>query len=149
MVAVCGIFLALGGAHLIVESPLVETLDNPWFIIMWLGYALPAMWMGWEAMLAHRSANKRARIGLCDPAVSNRYLLLGWFGCFQTLAVLVGLYWAYDKDVHQVTSSFADALLGGTEIAGVSTLWLAFFPPTWYRNWIANRAVITPTPMDG
>ena len=148
MVVVCGVFLVLGGAHLIVESPLVETLDNPWFIVMWLGYAVPAMWMGWEAKLAHRSARKRARIGLCDPVVANRYLLLAWFGCFQTLAVLVGLYWAYDKDVNQATSLFADALLGGTEIAGVSMLWLAFFPPAFYRNWIAARAVILPTPMD-
>jgi len=149
MVAVCGIFLTLGGAHLIVESPLVESLDNPWFIVMWLGYALPAAWLGWEAMLAHRSANKRARIGLCDPVVANRYLLLGWFGCFQTLAVLVGLYWAYDKDLHQATSGFADMLLGGTEVAGVSMLWLAFFPPARYQNWLAKRALILPGPTDG
>ncbi len=42
----------------------------------------------------------------------------------------------------------SDALLGGTEIASVTLLWLAFFPPRIYQTWITRRAVILPTPME-
>jgi hypothetical protein len=39
-------------------------------------------------------------------------------------------------------------LLGGAEIASVAVLWLAFFPPGFYENWINRRAAALPTSMD-
>jgi hypothetical protein len=51
--------------------------------------------------------------------------------------------------VSKSISMVSDALLGGTEFASVAVLWLAFFPPTFYTNWITRRAVILPAPVDG
>ncbi len=122
---------------------------NPWFLIEWAGYTTPCVWMCWEALLSRHGAQKRARIGLCPPSVANRYLLLALFGGFQVLACLADLSYAADISKGEAASLFSDVLLGGTEIASVAVLWLAFFPPRFYANWITRRAVILPTPMDG
>ncbi len=149
LVWICGFFLLLGATDATLAGGLEQAIDNPWFLVEWLGYAAPAAWMCAEATLCYRSASKRARIGLCDPVIANRYLILAWFGCFQTLACLAGLYWASDIASDGVISWFADALLGSCEIAGVASLWLAFFPPGAYLDWIRAHAVVLPTPMDG
>ena len=88
-------------------------------------------------------------VGLCEPIVANRYLLLASFGGFQFLACLADLSFAADISGNQAVSTISDLLLGSTEIASVAVLWLAFFPPPFYTNWITRRAVILPTPMDG
>jgi len=136
----CGLLLLAGAIGATLEGGLEEVIENPWFLVEWLGYAIPAIWICCEATLAYRGAIKRAQIGLCEPEVVNRYLILAWFGCFQTLACLAGLYWAYDNGDNHTISVFADALLGGVEIASVGALWLAFFPPVAYRNWIRGFA---------
>jgi hypothetical protein len=125
----------------------VYSFDNPWFLIQWAGYTTPCVWMGWEAMLSRKGARKRARIGLCDPVVANRYLLLALFGGFQSLACLADLSYAADVSDSQQASLISEVLLGSTEIASVAVLWLAFFPPRFYADWITRRAVIAPTPM--
>ncbi len=149
IVGVCSVFLLAGMAEAAVTGRTDPVLDNPWFLIEWVGYTTPCAWICWEAMLVRRGAQKRARIGLCPPIVANRYLLLALFGGFQTLACLADLYWGYDKIASETVSMVSDALLGGSEIASVTVLWLAFFPPPLYADWITRRAVILPTPMDG
>jgi len=124
------------------------SLDDPWFLTQWVGYTTPCAWMCCEALLSQRGAQKRVRIGLCAPSVANRYLLLALFGGFQTLACLADLSYASDISSGQAVTLFSDALVGGSEIASVAMLWLAFFPPPFYSDWIARRAVILPTPMD-
>jgi hypothetical protein len=124
------------------------SLDDPWFLVQWVGYTTPGVWLCCEALLSRRGAQKRARIGICPPIVANRYLLLALFGGFQFLACVADLSYAADITSGQTVSLFSDALVGGSEIASVAILWLAFFPPSFYSNWIARRAVIPPTPMD-
>jgi hypothetical protein len=125
------------------------TIDSPWFIAQWLSYTAPCVWLGWEAMLYRQSASKRARIGLCPPIVANRYLLIALFAGFQCFACLVDLSVANEISGNQTISLITDAMLGSAEIASVVVLWLAFFPPPFYANWITQRAVTLPTPMDG
>jgi hypothetical protein len=149
LVGVCSVFLLAGMAGAAVTGRTDPALDNPWFLIEWVGYTTPCVWLCWEAMLVRRGAQKRARIGLCPPIVANRYLLLALFGGLQVLACLVDLYWGYDKKASETISLVSDALLGGSEIASVAVLWLAFFPPPFYTDWITRRDVILPTPMDG
>jgi hypothetical protein len=105
--------------------------------------------MCWEALLSRRGAQKRARLGLSEPLVVNRYLLLALFGGFQSLACLADLSFAADITNDQAASLVSNLLLGSTEIASVAVLWLAFFSPRFYSDWITRRAVILPTPMDG
>jgi Kef-type K+ transport system membrane component KefB len=149
VVGACSAFLLVGIAMQTAAGRVDLGLDDPWFLLEWVGYTTPCVWMGWEAMLYRRGAKKRARIGLCPPIVANRYLLLALFGGFQTLACVADLYWAHDKKFSEAVSMISDALLGGAEIASVTLLWLAFFPPRIYENWITRRAVILPTPMEG
>ena len=87
-------------------------LDNPFYWIQWLGYSVPCAWMTAEAFLAHRVAARRSRIGLSDPVVVNRHLLLPLFGTFQTLAcfpdVLVTIHFLDDR----TTPSWSDSIPG-------------------------------------
>jgi hypothetical protein len=149
VVGVCSAPLLVGIAVQTAGGSIDVELGNPWFLLEWVGYTSPCVWMCWEAMFSRSGALKRARIGLCPPEVANRYLLLALFGGFQTLACLADLYWAHDKKVSESVSMVSDALLGGAEIASVTVLWLAFFPPTFYQNWIARRAAILPKPTGG
>ncbi len=148
-VAVCSVCLLVGTLLLTQDGTVDYALTNPWFVVQWFGYTAPCFWLGWEAMLYRQNATKRARIGLCPPIVANRYLLIALFGCFQVFACLADLSFANEVGSSETVSLLTDALLGGAEIASVAVLWLAFFPPVRYTNWITRRAVILPTPMDG
>jgi len=50
--------------------------------------------------------------------------------------------------LHRQTGERPELLLGGTEIASVLVLWLAFFPLPFYANWIAHRAAIPSTSVE-
>ncbi len=132
---VAGVMLTLGG-HV------DYSLDNPWFLIQWVGYTIPCGWIGCEAALDWRSSGKRARLGLVQPLVVNRYLLLALFGTSQLLACLSDLLFANDISNNEAVSLVTNVLLGGTEAASVVLLWLAFFPPDFYAQWIARRAEV-------
>ncbi len=149
IVGICGVLLVAGTLMLTLDGSVEYSLDNPWYLAQWVGYTTPCAWMCWEAMLYWRSARKRSRIGLCPPVVANRYLLLALFAGFQVLACLVDLLLAHEVGDDQMVSRITDALLGGTEMASIALLWLAFFAPRSYASWITRRAVILPTPMDG
>jgi len=112
----------------------------------WVGYTAPCAWLCGEAALYRRGAQKRARLGLVQPIVVNRYLLLAILGVLQTLACLSDLSFAYEISNDQAVSTVSNLLLGGTEIASVMVLWVAFFPPTFYANWITQRAATGPAP---
>ena len=148
LVGVCSTLMLVGIAVETASGHVNYSLDDPWYFVEWVGYTIPCIWMGWEAMLSRRGAKKRVRIGLCPPIVANRYLLLALFGGFQLLACFADLSWAHDQEGGETVSMLSDALLGGAEIASVTLLWLAFFPPRLYQNWITERAVILPTPME-
>lgn len=123
-----------------------NSADDPAYLVEWVGYTLPCVWMCGEGAIAHAAAKRRARIGLCDPIVANRYLLFACFGFFQSAASAADLGWAFGNSSANASSALALGLLGGTEIASVAVLWLAFFPPRCFANWIDRRSAIPPTP---
>jgi hypothetical protein len=148
LVGICSVLLLAGTALGTLAGGGIYSFDNPWFMIQWVGYTTPPVWMCWEALRSRHGAQKRAQIGLCEPVVANRYLLLALFGGFQFLACLADLSFAADISGNQAVSLISDALLGSSEIASVAALWLAFFPPRFYTNWITRRAVVLTAPMD-
>jgi hypothetical protein len=149
VVILCTLFLFAGAAISSLGAGFSNSLDDSGYLIEWVGYTVPCFWMCCEGALFHSAAKKRVRIGLCDPVVANRYLLFAGFGFCQIAACAADLIWAYGNSAAGAPSSLAGGLLGATEFASVAALWLAFFPPPFYSNWIARRAVILPTPMDG
>lgn len=150
VVALCSSGILVSTAMRTMRPGWVEfTLDDPWFFVAWGSYTAPTVWLIWEAALCRRSALKRARLGLCPPLVANRYLLLAAFGSFQVLACFADLSWAYDNSSMQAVSMLTDTLVGGTEIASVAVLWLAFFPPVFYSRWLERNAALDSTPLGG
>jgi hypothetical protein len=149
LVGYCSVLLLLGTVLGALDGSAVYSLDNPWFLVQWAGYTAPCAWLCWEALLSRQGAQKRVGLGLCEPVVANRYLLLALFGGLQFLACLADLSFAADISTSQTASLVSNVLLGGSEIASVAVLWLAFFPPRFYSNWITRRAVILSTPTDG
>ncbi len=92
-------------------------------------------WTGIEGVLQWRKCRLRARVGLADPLVANRFLLWGIYGGISTTLTLiflagqlVGIHTMGSRAVHLAT-----ALLGGS--AGL-TLYVAFFPPPGYARWL-------------
>jgi hypothetical protein len=134
----CVVGLALSAAVLTLSGDRYPGLDNPFFWTQWLGYTVPCAWLTLEAALCRRSAVRRAQIGLADPIVMNRYLLMVIFGGFQVLACFSDILLSIDFAANQAVSARADLLLGGSELAGIGALWLAFFPPEAYLDWVAG-----------
>jgi hypothetical protein len=124
------------------------SLDDPAFLIEWIGYTVPCIWMCCEGALSNAAARRRVRIGLCDPIIANRYLLFACFGFCQTAACASELSWAYGNSTGGTTASISEGLLGVTEIASIAVLWLAFFPPLVYRRWIESRAAFLTATAD-
>lgn len=138
----CVAALAVSAVVLILQGERYPGLGNPFFWAQWIGYTAPCVWMTAEAAGAHRVAAKRTKIGLSDRAVVNRYLLFGIFGALQTLACLSDILMAIDFATAGAASALADGLLGGLEVAGIATLWLAFFPPAAYLAWVSGSAPV-------
>ena len=114
------------------------SISNPWFWPEWLGYTLPFGWAGVETLHQHSQAQRRLKLGLCDPLVCNRFLLWGLFAVLQvgaSIAVL-GQYATYEQE-GTFTAGW-DFLLGAIEIGSLAPIWLVFFPPALYRRWIAG-----------
>jgi hypothetical protein len=136
----CTLFLFTGAVIASLAGDFTISLDDPAFLIEWIGYTVPCIWMCCEGALSNAAARKRVRIGLCDPIVANRYLLFACFGFCQTAACASELSWAYGNSTGGAAASISEGLLGVTEIASIAVLWLAFFPPLVYRRWIDGRA---------
>jgi hypothetical protein len=113
-------------------------IDNAWYWPNYLGYTVAAMWLAFEAIHSYSGARKRNRIGLCEAAVVNRYLLWSCFGVFQVLACAAVIFMAVQVRADGGVSTWSDSLVSGTEIASIVMLWLAFFPPAAYLNWVSN-----------
>jgi hypothetical protein len=140
LVIACTLLLLTGATIGSIAGVFENSLDDPYYMIEWVGYTAPCVWMGCEGAISHSAAKKRVRIGLCEPVVANSYLLFALFGFGQTAACVAELLWAYGNSTAEAASSFADILLGASEIASITVLWFIFFPPPAYRRWVDGRA---------
>jgi len=134
------VFLLVGVTGASLSGHFSISLASPWFLMEWIGYTIPSFWMCAEGFRAHALAGRRARIGLCPAIVANRYLLFAAFALLQMLASFTELLWAYAFGGAAAIEALVFQLLTGAEIASVALLWLAIFPPSRYRDWVARRA---------
>ena len=67
-------------------------------------------------------------------------LLFAGFSFCQSIACLVDLLWAWGRGVAGADSAYLVGLLAATESTSIVFLWLAFFPPRFYRRWIDSLA---------
>ncbi len=142
--AVAGVAWVLGvalvGSEFFHWGVLDETTrtSDAWY---WLRYSLRAavlLWSAFEAFRYRRLLSRRARYGLADPVVTNRFLLWGvasavalfMLTCFE-LAEFVGFMSPAGE-----TFTILGSLPGPVAAA---LFWFAFFPPARYRRWLLTR----------
>jgi len=148
VMATSSLLLLAGCVASSLRGGFTNSIDDPAYLIEWVGYTVPCIWMSCEAIAVHRSAKRRVRIGLCDPIVANRYLLFAVFGFVQLSSCAADLVWAREVSSGAPASSLSDVLLAATEIASAAVLTLVFFPPQLYSDWINRRAAIPSVPVD-
>jgi len=98
----------------------------------------PSVWMAAEGMIAYESAKKRLRLGLCDALSCNRFLLWGLAGAIWAALEIVTFAQEYEIATAGSQSFFFDLSMGVCEFVPALLVWLAFFPPAAYRNWIGT-----------
>jgi len=124
-------------------------LSHPWWWVTRVGSAAPYVWMGTEGLAQYVKARRRRQLGLCTPQVCNRFLLWGLAGA---LWVILEVVEAADYIVYQSTGQWSDSLfvlVGLFEAVPAGVIWLVFFPPTFYRNWIYRLATIADAAEEG
>jgi hypothetical protein len=120
------------------ESP----LSNPWWWLTRVGSAAPNVWMAAEGLAQYVKARRRRQLGLCAPRVCNRYLLWGLAGALWSVLEVVE---SAEYIVFESTGRWSDtlsALVGFLEAVPSVIIWLVFFPPVFYRNWIDRLATV-------
>lgn len=98
------------------------------------------LWGSFEALRYHGRMRRRARIGLGDPVVENRFLLWGLGAGAAGLGSLVSMVAGMGGGAEVLLDP---ALLGVLSIHGLVAavcMWLAFLPPRAYTDWVAARA---------
>ena len=145
LVAVATLVLIAGATSSSLGDGFYGGVNSPSYLMEWIGYTVPPVWICFEGLISHATARKRVRMELCDPIVANRYLLFAGFGICQIAACAADLFWTYERTEAGSSYAFSVGLLGGIEIGSVGALWLAFFPPRFYRRWIKGRALISST----
>lgn len=73
------------------------------------------VWLSIEAFLAYGSANRRARVGLCERVVAHRYLLVAVFGIFQTFACITDIWLAQAYVTDRIIDDWTDLTLGALD----------------------------------
>jgi hypothetical protein len=118
------------------------SISNGWFWLEWVGYTLPYGWASSEAFAQYRHARRRARLGLCEPLVRNRYLLWALFGTLQVCLSLVLLPQYVNYETTNQFAAMWDALYGAIEIISLVMIGLVFFAPAFYQRWINSNASV-------
>jgi hypothetical protein len=110
-------------------------------IALWVGIAVGVATFAWsagESFLLYGGMQRRARIGLVEPAVVNRVLLWG-----------IGALAAFGMCGHgllmrlvsgPIVSDGQRLLNSGLGLVAAIAIWLAFFPPAAYRRRLARAA---------
>ena len=111
------------------------------YVVVWT-YPL---WGAWESFRYHGRMKKRARIGLADPLVANRFLLWG-LASLGTFAATWLASWTTllpDPEMALPFQTFNYLSTAAMGICTVTLYSLAFLPPAWYRRWVAQA--VAPT----
>ena len=112
------------------------TYKGFWF--EWLGGVVPFIWFAFESLRAYSRSRLRVRVGLGDPIVSNRFLLIGLYGTLAscTYPIYLWMYILYER--HGIWSDSLGAFVGIVEIFSLAALWISFTAPAFYRRWVGE-----------
>jgi hypothetical protein len=143
-------YLTLGTGLLLAAGLCTAAFEGDWdgydvlgsrgFWLEWVGQVIPMLWTACEALAQFSKGRRRLAIGLSDPLVCNRYLLWAGYGLLGVAGniLFIPLYLEFLRE--GTFSELMDGLVGGCAMLSVATIWVAFFPPDFYRRWFAARA---------
>ena len=98
------------------------------------------LWGSAESLRYYGLMRRRARLGLADPVLSNRFLLWGLGIGSAGIGSLIGnvVMIARDSAMQELDGlTLSNSLFG---LASAVLMWIAFLPPAAYRRWIESRA---------
>ena len=95
-------------------------------------------WGAYEAFRFYSVMRRRAQYGMGDPLVENRFLL---WGVATTLALLILIAMCITFKATALTELGAWSLTAGAILTMPTAflVWLAFFPPDWYRQRVERK----------
>jgi hypothetical protein len=110
------------------------TYTGFWF--EWLGGFVPFIWFAAESLGAYSRSRRKLRIGLGDPVVCNRFLLIGLYGTLASITypTYLSMYILYE--LHGSWSEPWRAFVGIVEVFSLTALWISFAAPAFYRRWL-------------
>jgi hypothetical protein len=98
------------------------------------------LWGAFEALRYWRLMERRQRIGLADPLVTNRFLLWGIGAGAAGVGTAVGVtaqLWTGRPPLEIPAAMLSSSLHG---LVAAFAMWFAFLPAERYRRWIEARA---------
>jgi len=110
------------------------------FWLDWVGGTAPYVWLSFEAASRYMISCRRVPLGLMDPLVCNRFLLIAVYAVLATVGyfLLIPMYVIYE--VTGAWSPMMDLSLGLTEFFSLVILAISFYSPAFYRRWIYGAA---------
>lgn len=110
-------------------EPTVEPIFYAEQVLRVASYA----WGSYEGFRFYSIMRRRAEYGMGDPLVENRFLLWGvatTLALLILIAMVITFKWTALSEIGSLTLSIGAVLTVPT----VFLVWLAFFPPNWYRK---------------
>jgi hypothetical protein len=135
-----GMFAGVAGSIAGGDWEGMQPLNNPWWWVDWTAGFVSMSWVGVEGFIAYAKARRRVQLGLCDPLARNRFLIWGITGLVWTVYSWILLYQTIEFEINGTWSIAIDRANGAVEATGVALVWLIYFPPRFYRRWIACAA---------
>jgi hypothetical protein len=135
------------------EGFAVKVFPGVAYWVFYLARVAPYYWLAVEALRYYTHARRRVRIGLSEPLVANRFLLLGlwavaWAAMGFSDIVARSIYWAVAGPSAELRLDTAGpiilttiAITSALNALAAVTLALSFFPTAAYRRFIESRAV--------
>jgi len=136
-------------AALVVCGLAISAVERDWegmapltykgFWLEWTGGVGPFVWLAYEALAQHLMTRRRIPLGLIDPLVCNRYLLIGLYGVLATTTflILIPMYVIYETGGG--FPAWASLALGFVELVSLGALYVSFAAPRWYCRWIGGE----------
>ena len=102
-------------------------------------------WSGLESLLYFAKLRRRARLGLADPLVTQRFGLWG-VSILTAGAISLAGHVLEMLGVPTVGSVVGALVVGPPGLVMSAALWMAFFPPAGYVRWVRDRFAAAEAP---
>lgn len=117
----------------------------------WMHYATIWTYPLWTTIESYRYyglMRRRVALGLAEPLVTNRFLVWGTASLGTLLAVWISSISFFIPRDPATLAAWSPGIQIATATVGVATVslyYLTFFPPSWYRAWVARNALAPAT----